>query len=80
MSLTQLTPRIACGTPRDSLRVVLVDLCGETNIRYVPLACLCLKAYVDADAELRDRVQVVTVQPPTFFVEKGDRHADRIVI
>lgn len=42
----------------EQLRVSLVDLSGETNIAYTPLATMYLKASVAADERLRHRVEV----------------------
>lgn len=48
------------GRPREGepLRVVLVDLSGETNILYTPLAALSLRAAAEADARLLGRVEI----------------------
>ena len=40
------------------LRVVVVDLSGETTVLYTPLAALCLKAAVVADPRVVGRVAV----------------------
>lgn len=40
-----------------SLRVALVDLSGEAFIRYTPLACLGLRAAIEADARLAERIE-----------------------
>lgn len=41
----------------DPIRVSLVDLSGETNVRYTPLACMCIKAALHAQPDLAGRFE-----------------------
>jgi hypothetical protein len=47
-----------CTLTNEKLRISLVDLSGETNIRYTPLAIMCIKAGIESTIDLRCQTTV----------------------